>query len=178
MNKNAQTPTHGNILKAGIDSADFTIDHDYLIFYLTSLLRFNTDLGDTSALNIYLDQNRIFIKGSVDSLWKKEYIQELVNPAVGINGIKSIENKLTVEPDSRYSDEKILQEIRKAMAQNIHIKSNSIQINVHKQSVTLEGEVRGWIEFKECCNSVFYTNGVIKIHNKLKLQNLSVIPEI
>ncbi|MFH6955143.1 BON domain-containing protein [Pseudoalteromonas sp. XMcav1-K] len=113
-------------------------------------LLFNTQLNSFD-INTDVDKGVVTLTGKVNHDVDKKLAQELV---IGIDGVKEVENRLTVIPDSKnksekddsqiesdFVDAKIATVIKTRLLFDTDISGTSIDVDVENQNVTLTGEV-------------------------------------
>ncbi len=115
----------------------------------------------------FVQEGRVFLEGSVDSLWKKFRAEQLVQNA---GGIVAIINKLVVIPTVDIKDERIGQDITGLLNRNAALNVNSITVEVWNGSVRLTGTVSTRSAFDVAEDIARYTQGVIHVDNKLMIR--------
>ena len=107
----------------------------------------------------------IVVDGTVDSLWKRKLIVELISK---IHNPVKIKNRIKVFLKKDYNDNYIKAEIMKAIKSNYYITSNKVKVDVIKGTAIINGKINNWKEYKEAYNCAFYTDNVIDVINNLQ----------
>lgn len=115
-------------------------------------------------IDVFVENGRVVLEGAVKTYGNKMHAQRLVG-ATG--GVIEILNRLLVIPSEALSDEAIGRNIISKFSNNSIIDINSIYIEVKNGMVTLSGIVKSRNAFEIAEDMVRYTDGVIKIENKL-----------
>ncbi|MGA1874164.1 MAG: BON domain-containing protein [bacterium] len=121
---------------------------------------------DLTRMNISVKNGLVTIEGSIDSLWKKYAVEDLVSDVGGIAGIT---NKLVVVPTQDIVDKKIAQSIVSTLDRNATVDVDSVNVTVDHGTVTLSGTVPNWAAFRAAREAVLYTAGAVDIKNNLSV---------
>jgi osmotically-inducible protein OsmY len=122
-------------------------------------------------IEAFVQESRVILEGSVDSLWKKFRVEELVRNA---GGVLAVTNKLAVIPSSDTSDERIGQDIIGILNRNSAIDVNSISVEVQNGNVRLIGTASGRNAFDVAEDIARYTQGVVHVDNQLVISGRRV----
>jgi osmotically-inducible protein OsmY len=106
------------------------------------------------------------LKGSVDSYWKKAWIEELASQ---VTGVLAVRNELAVVPSDDMLDKTIAEHITAALSRNISVESSDINVNVEKGEVHVFGTVRNQAAREAVLNACRYTRGVRRIESHLTI---------
>jgi osmotically-inducible protein OsmY len=115
----------------------------------------------------FVQDGTVILEGSVDALWKKFRVQQLVQNA---GGVLAIINKLTVTPFINMSDERIGKDITGLLNRNTALNVNAITVEVQNGNVRLAGTVANRSAFDIAEDIARYTQGVIHVDNKLVIR--------
>jgi len=127
------------------------------------LMNWDPDLY-LERIDVFVENGRVVLEGAVKTYGNKMHAQRLVGST---GGVIEILNRLLVIPSEALSDEAIGRNIISKFSNNSIIDINSIYIEVKNGMVTLSGIVKSRNAFEIAEDMVRYTDGVIKIENKL-----------
>jgi osmotically-inducible protein OsmY len=147
-------------------------DHE-LESRIESLLEWNPAF-DGAAIEIAVEQGRVTLRGSVDTMWKKQRAEELT---VNLAGVLGVANKLTVVPTKDISDEEIGKEILAALNRKFHENMHSVHVVVANGAVTLSGTVPDHHAHRSVYETAIFTEGVVNIEDNLEISWLPHQPQ-
>jgi osmotically-inducible protein OsmY len=127
------------------------------------LMNWDPDLY-LERIDVFVENGRVVLEGAVKTYGNKMHAQRL---AGSTGGVIEILNRLLVIPSEALSDEVIGRNIISKFSNNSIIDINSIYIEVKNGMVTLSGIVKSRNAFEIAEDMVRYTDGVVKIENKL-----------
>ena len=107
---------------------------------------------------------KVILEGSVNTLWKKLKVEDLLS---NMTGIVDIINKLVVVPTETRIDQAISEEIIASLERNIAGELKDVNVQVEDQAVTLTGKVPSWEIYHLVRDIVYCTPGVIDVQNAL-----------
>jgi osmotically-inducible protein OsmY len=110
---------------------------------------------------------KVRLEGEVDKLWKKNWAEDL---ASGTMGVTEIDNRLTVVPTEDVLDSAIAEDLKAALARNIYVDVDDIDIKVENGVVTLFGTMPDWISARAAYNTALYTSGATEVINKMTIR--------
>lgn len=151
-------------------TAATTINDGVLAQRLKDRLLFNTDV-DTTDIDISVADNIVSLEGSVNELWKKYHVENII---ASEPGIIRIENRIAVVPTGTYVDRDIAANITAALTRNTAIDEERVDVVVSDREVTFNGEVDSWSAREEAYETALYTSGVEGIHDNLKVVEATV----
>ena len=132
---------------------------------IESVLRWNSDI-DSSDIIISVDNGWVTLEGSVEAFWKKMRTEEMASNVTGVLGVT---NKLSVVPTKDIIDEAIADDIVDALDRNTDINIEEVDVQVENGTVTLSGIVPSWTERLKAYEAALYTDGVLNIHDELRV---------
>lgn len=119
---------------------------------------------ESGAISVSINKGEATLEGKVGSLQKKKLAEE---HAMEVSGVVRVHNKLEVETEGTYSDEKIhsiiLGEIDKA--DNFHLRQ--FQLEVKDGLVWIKGTVPHYVERKRIIDIIQHIPGVLDIENRV-----------
>lgn len=124
---------------------------------------------DDEELIVEVNSGEVTLRGIVNSFWKKALAEEYANRA---KGIVHVTNRIKIVPAVEFEDEKIYQEIRKALQRNTLTHESAIDIHVAEGEVTLTGTVRSPHERKKAVDLASHTSGVLSVNDNLRIESL------
>lgn len=139
---------------------------DEIQTHLESVIKWNSYM-DESGIGISVEDGVVTLKGSVDSYWKKERLDDV---ARDILGVKDVVNELAVVPTKDIADQVIAETIMDALDRNIFVDAESLEVTVRNGEVTLTGNVEEWNTFRTAYEIALYTPGVTNVINNLTLR--------
>lgn len=128
---------------------------------IMDILQWDPDINE-EKIEVIVDNGIVTLKGSVDAYWKKNLVEDHV---MDLYGVISLDNKLTVVPTEKQSDEDIASEIMKALERNSMIDEREVDVKVSDGIVALEGTVPNLSARNEATNAALYTPGVVGYNN-------------
>ncbi|PRX30390.1 osmotically-inducible protein OsmY [Orenia metallireducens] len=123
------------------------------------------DIG-IQDININVDAGWVKLEGSVDTYWKRIYVEDIISK---LNGVRGIENKLTVVPSEDYLDKNIADKVSSALERNMYVNENKINVKVEDGVVTLSGKLRNQRAIQEAFESAYHTIGVKDVDDQFLL---------
>ena len=122
---------------------------------------------DERSIEVTVRSGLVTLSGSVDTLWKRMYAEEVASRA---KGLFEIENELTVVPTEDVGDEAVAARIVGAMRRSRSLNENEINVEVKEGLVTLSGLVDTWAQHDEAYRTVLRTAGVRAVDDRLILR--------
>ncbi len=122
---------------------------------------------DSSSVNVAVSNGVVTLEGSVGAYWKKLIVED---QAYSLMGVIDVINKLTVVPTKDFVDEKIADNIRKALDRSILSDADRVSVKVVNGEVTLKGQVSSFTAKRNIQNIAYYTPGVIQVHDELMIE--------
>ncbi|MCG7534347.1 MULTISPECIES: BON domain-containing protein [Pseudoalteromonas] len=137
-------------------------------------LLFNGNLNSFD-INTDVKNGVVILTGKVDHSVDKKLATELV---IGIDGVKEVDNRLTVVPEKKdkddkgdvesdFVDAKIATVIKTRLLFDTDISGTDIDVDVDNQTVTLTGEVESDAEKQLVVNIAANADDVKRVNNKL-----------
>lgn len=130
---------------------------------LIDLFRLDPEL-DHSKITPTVESGRVRLEGEVNKLWKKAWVENLVE---GAYGVTEIDNRITVVPTESLVDTAIAEDLQAALRRNIYVNEEEIDIKVQDGVVTILGTVDDWISARAAYNTALYTAGATDVINKM-----------
>lgn len=138
----------------------------------TLLLNSNLNSFD---INTDVNEGVVTLTGSVNNDLEKALAQELVS---GLDGVKSVENKLTVSEMSAdatsetleaMTDTKITAIVKTRLLLDTNVSGSAIEVTTQEQAVTLAGQVSSDAEHDLAILIASNTNDVTRVIDKLEI---------
>jgi len=104
------------------------------------------------------------LDGTVGVIWKKNLAEELLS---SVRGVVGINNRLVVVPGGDALDERIAEEIARAVERSSSLHADMLDIRVEKGFVTLTGSVNGWHARHDAYRICLSTYGVVGVDEDL-----------
>jgi osmotically-inducible protein OsmY len=104
------------------------------------------------------------LQGSVDSYWKKTWLEEL---AEGVTGVQTVRNELSVVPSDDMVDKAIAERIESALARSARVDATNVTLNVEEGNVHVFGSVRNHGAREAVLEACGYTRGVRHVESHL-----------
>lgn len=127
------------------------------------VLEWNQSTADAD-IEVRVDHGDVILEGDVDAYWRKFRAQQLVSE---VRGVISVNNKLTVVPTEKVTDEVIAKDVIKAIDRSFSVDVNNIDVKVENGIVTLSGVVPDrstQLVARACAENTF---GVLEVEDKL-----------
>jgi len=121
---------------------------------------------DIKDIEINVDVGWVKLEGSVDAYWKTIYAEDIISK---LNGVRGIENKLTVVPSENYLDKNIANKVSDALERNMYVNENKVNVKVEEGVVTLSGNLKSQRAIQEAFESAYHTIGVRDVDDQFLL---------
>jgi osmotically-inducible protein OsmY len=119
---------------------------------------------DATDIDVSVETGWVTVEGSVDTLWKKDRMEEIVMDLTGVVGMT---NKLAVVPTENVLDEEIGESILGALDRNAEIDVNLVDVKVENATVKLSGTVPTRNARRAAYEAALFTQGVSEIVDNL-----------
>lgn len=119
---------------------------------------------DATDTDVSVETGWVTVEGSVDTLWKKDRVEEIVMDLTGVVGMT---NKLAVVPTANVLDEEIGESILGALDRNAEIDVNLVDVKVENATVKLSGTVPTRNARRAAYEAALFTQGVSEIVDNL-----------
>jgi osmotically-inducible protein OsmY len=133
-----------------------------------SVIQWNPDLKEDN-IDATVDNGKVFLTGTVDTMWKKIKAENIVS---NVDGVLSIINKIAVIPTGDIIDENIAKDIIAAIERNVSLDVEDVNVKVEDGLVTLTGTVPSSIAHRAANEAAIYTYGVVGVDDN----NLLIAP--
>jgi osmotically-inducible protein OsmY len=140
---------------------------------IVSMLELNSYIK-ASEINVSLSDGVVVLEGTVDTLWKKIRVAELV---ADIIGVVDIENKISVVPTESIIDATIANRITYAINRNVNVNVDDITVVVKDGVVTLTGSVSKWAARMAAYNVALHLIGVREVNNHIAVEPNTILKE-
>ncbi|MEJ2249115.1 MAG: BON domain-containing protein [Candidatus Lokiarchaeota archaeon] len=120
---------------------------------------------DSSKIDIDVHEGEVTLKGTVDSYWEKDKVEEFTSE---VAGVIAVHNRISIVPTKNTSDEKIANDIISSISRSPRTDPDKVNIRVKNGTVTLSGTVSSYSAYISALNAVKFTKGVKEIKNLLK----------
>ncbi|MFC4700444.1 BON domain-containing protein [Glaciecola siphonariae] len=141
-------------------------------------LLFNGNL-DSFDINTDVNNSTVTLTGKVETSIDKELAEELV---LGIDGVESVDNRLTVMNDnssddmsvtSAFTDAKISSVVKSRLLFDSEVSGTAINVDVDNQVVTLKGKVQSEAAKQLAVTIAQNTNDVKSVNDDLMVESES-----
>lgn len=128
--------------------------------------------ANIDASKVYVDCHHglITITGTVDAYWKRGFAEDL---ASGVTGVIDIDNQLSIVPTHKASDEEIAESVMGALARDIRVVAEDVNVVVENGVVKLSGSLPDYPAREAALGAAIYTPGVIDVEDHM---TVSAIP--
>ena len=121
---------------------------------------------DETELTASVTDGIVTVEGTVDSYWKRPYVE---NRIAGLRGVLGIENRIAVVPTRKMTDEVVAQDVTSALKRDVLVDPRNVTVAVTDGIVTLTGSVPGWASRHSAERDAANTAGVVAVRNELKI---------
>lgn len=128
------------------------------------LLDANSEI-DSNAINVSIENGKVQLEGKVNSYWKKDKIRTMASQ---IKGVISLSDNIDVIPSEKIEDNEIIESLKTAMANSVHIDAEKVLLEVKGGIVELSGVLSSLSSYNAVIKLVKSTKGVIDIKDSLK----------
>ena len=125
---------------------------------------------DPTGISVVADNGKVSLEGSVDALWKKHAIEEIISR---IYGVIAVTNDLTITPGRNVEDEHIARHIISALERNRYVNAETVDIQVQDGVVSLFGTVIDHRARRALENIVRNTSGVREVVDEVHIEQAS-----
>ena len=119
---------------------------------------------DADRITVSSTRDVVWLKGSVDSLCRKQLIEHV---ASDVAGVRRVDNQLTIVPSGVVEDDVVSSQIRDAIGRNMMVEADSIQVHVVGGVATLSGTVKSRAAQLAAHDIAIHTTGVIDVKDDL-----------
>jgi osmotically-inducible protein OsmY len=128
-----------------------------------NLLAWSSEI-DAEHVRVRVDNGIVTLEGSVDALWKKLRVEEIVSQ---LTGVTAIDNELTSVPTKDTTDEVVAESVVSALKRNPMINADAIDVRVANGVVRLSGAVPNHSARQVAYHSALHTFGAIGVDDQL-----------
>lgn len=129
--------------------------------------------GTASEIKVQSKDGYVTLLGFTDTLSEKKTIEELLR---NIDGIKSIENCITISTDGTFSDKEAEAEVLNKLRK--HAELSSISPKVHKGEVVLAGRVETLKDKNKAINEASRAFGVKDVISHIEIDSTKEIDDV
>ncbi|HKJ99559.1 MAG TPA: BON domain-containing protein [Desulfotignum sp.] len=123
----------------------------------------NPDI-DVLDLDVTVDAGVVTLRGTVDTYWKRTFLEDLVAPEAGVT---FIENHVAVIPTHNVLDKVIAEDIVASLEARANVDADDIEVSVSDGVVELTGSVPDAAARQAAAKAAFHPAGVKMLHNNL-----------
>jgi len=121
----------------------------------------------SNPINVEANDGIIILSGTSNNILAKERAEKIAEATVGV---RSVVNRIDVQPTTRRSNYELLSAVRGALLADPATESYEVQVKANNGIVTLTGTVDSWQE-KELCEIVAKgVKGVRDVKNKINVE--------
>lgn len=121
----------------------------------------NDPATDSYEISVTASNGKVNLSGTVES-WQEKKLSEFV--AMGVEGVKDVENNIAVKYKYSRSDFEILEDIKGAMENDVRVDNALIAVNVENGDVTLSG-IAGSANERYLATADAWVTGVKSVNN-------------
>lgn len=121
---------------------------------------------DSSKVNVSVGTGIVTLDGNVDAFWKRAIAE---NIAFSVSGVVDVIDNLNVVWTESYTDERIAEDIKKALKRSLVVNPEDITVAVANGVVTLTGQVSTFTERRIANQKAAFTAGVVDINNQIEI---------
>lgn len=131
---------------------------------VTNTLAWNSTVPEEN-IAVKVEDGWVYLSGEVQWFYQKEAAKKAVENLLGVKGvINSIQIKQTGRPT------RIIEKIKKAFERSADVDDKNITIFVESDHIKLSGSVRTFSEKEEAEKIAYFTPGVTKVKNELRVE--------
>jgi len=128
------------------------------------VLDWHSDL-EGCDIRVSVNKGIVELEGTVDAHWKVTRAEKVV---MGIRGITEVKHNLAVVPSHSVNDEALAEDIKAALARNVLVGEDHVEVEVENGVVTLKGSVASWIEATRVREVASATPGALEVRDQLE----------
>lgn len=131
---------------------------------VTNTLAWNSMVPEENVA-VKVEDGWVYLSGEVQWFYQKEAAKKAVENLLGVKGvINSIQIKQTGRPT------RIIEKLKKAFERSTDVDDKNITIFVESDHIKLSGSVRTFSEKEEAEKITYFTPGVTKVKNELRVE--------
>lgn len=123
----------------------------------------------SKKVDVKAENGIVTFLGSVGNLFAKDRLAEL---AETIKGVRTVINRVSVEPHPFMEDEYIQEQVENALEENPPTELFDIVVYIQKGHVTLEGTVASWQEQQLAIQVAKQVKGVREVESELRIEKI------
>jgi len=128
-------------------------------------LRVSSDV-DASNVEVDAKEGAVRLTGSVPAYWRKIRAQEIV---ASLQGTRAVDNQITVVPQETAEDAELADRVKAAIARNVVVEGDAINIKVDQGVVTLAGTVPTAAGRIAAVNTAGNTEGTLDVVDEIEV---------
>lgn len=132
---------------------------------ISTLLEWNPRI-DQSGIHPQVVEGVVTLEGSVDTHWKRLYVEDVV---ANVRGVVTIHNNLSVVPTRSVTDQMIADDIVSALRRDLLVDADKVEVSVANGVVHLSGQVMSQAERGAAEDDASFTRGVVSVRNDLSI---------
>lgn len=125
------------------------------------------DSTSKENIQVRVKKGEVSLEGHVDAYWKTFRAQQIASDVIGVI---DIENKLTVVPTAKVTDQVIATEIMNAVDRSYAVNADEVDIKVKDGVVTISGELSNRAAYETALECAYNTVGVKDVKDRLNLK--------
>ena len=121
---------------------------------------------EAERIGVLVEEGKVILEGFVNAYWKKQRAGEV---ALGVEGVREVDNRLAVVPTRKADDEVMAASILDGLERLNTLDLQRVDVKVNNGLVTLRGTVPSVGTRWEAFQIALYTDGVADVRDELKI---------
>lgn len=121
---------------------------------------------EAERIDVLVEEGNVILEGSVNAFWKKQRAGEV---ALGVEGVREVDNRLAVVPTRKADDEAMAASIMDSLGRLNTLDLQMVDVKVNNGLVTLRGTVPSLGTRWEAFQIALYTEGVADVREELRI---------
>jgi osmotically-inducible protein OsmY len=116
------------------------------------------------GIKVIVSDGLLTLEGQLEWDYERARVEEAVRQ---LHGVRMVNNQIRIQP--RVQPLEIKRKIEEAFRRSAELDADAITVNADGSTVTLQGKVRSWQEWRQAQQTAWCAPGVAKVNNKIEV---------